>query len=73
MPSPAVLEGLARALNLDAAARVHLEDLVGPAGPGNRARPSVQRVRPAATGSWPRSAANRPSSWAGAPTCWPPT
>ncbi|MEV6899172.1 helix-turn-helix transcriptional regulator [Amycolatopsis sp. NPDC051372] len=44
VPSPVVLEGLARALNLDAAGRAHLEDLVGP---GNRARPgTVQRVRP---------------------------
>ncbi|MEV4603022.1 helix-turn-helix domain-containing protein, partial [Amycolatopsis sp. NPDC049253] len=46
VPSPAVLKGLARALNLDAAGRAHLEDLAGMAGPGNRARPPVRRVRP---------------------------
>lgn len=46
VPSPAVLEGLARALNLDAAGRAYLENLVGLAGPGNQARPSVQRMRP---------------------------
>ncbi|MEV0068052.1 MULTISPECIES: helix-turn-helix transcriptional regulator [unclassified Amycolatopsis] len=47
VPSPAVLEALGRALNLDAAGRAHLEDLVGLVGAGNRARPTaVQRVRP---------------------------
>jgi transcriptional regulator with XRE-family HTH domain len=44
-PSTAVLDALARALGLDAAARAHLGDL---AGPGRAVeRPHVQRVRPA--------------------------
>ena len=45
-PSAAVVEALARALRLDAAARAHLVDLARPerARPG---RPQLQRVRPA--------------------------
>ncbi|WP_432571094.1 helix-turn-helix transcriptional regulator [Kineococcus sp. SYSU DK005] len=45
-PSRAVVEALARALGLDAAARAHLHDLAGPSAPRTE-RPAVQRVRPA--------------------------
>lgn len=46
VPSASVLEALARALELDAAGRAHLEHLIGAAGAlrGPRSRP-VQRVR----------------------------
>lgn len=44
-PSVAVLDALARALGLDAAARAHLGDLAGPSRA--KERPLVQRVRPA--------------------------
>ena len=45
-PSPAVVDALARALGLDAAARAHLADLAAPTR--RRAeRPQPQRVRPA--------------------------
>lgn len=46
VPSASVLEALARALELDAAGRAHLEHLIGAAGAsrGSRSRP-VQRVR----------------------------
>lgn len=47
VPSPSVLEALSRALDLDAAARTHLEDLIGAPGTPPRPRPrAVQRVRP---------------------------
>lgn len=47
VPSPGVLEALVRALDLDAAGRSHLEDLIGAPGPSGRARSRpVQRVRP---------------------------
>ncbi|GIH27859.1 transcriptional regulator [Acrocarpospora phusangensis] len=46
-PSPAVVEALARALELDAAGRAHLKDLFGMTAEPARRRPrSVQRVRP---------------------------
>jgi transcriptional regulator with XRE-family HTH domain len=45
-PSNAVLDALARALGLDAAARAHLHDLAGPST-ARTERPVVQRVRPA--------------------------
>ena len=46
-PSPAVIEALGRALELDAAGRSHLEDLIGiTAAPQARRARSVQRVRP---------------------------
>ncbi|GAA4868795.1 helix-turn-helix domain-containing protein [Actinomycetospora straminea] len=46
VPSPAVVEALARALDLDAAGRTHLEHLLGTTGtPRPRSR-AVQRVRP---------------------------
>ncbi|MFE9938435.1 helix-turn-helix domain-containing protein [Streptomyces hirsutus] len=48
-PSPAVLEAVGRALNLDAAGKAHLRDLIGvTTGPASaRRRPvGVQRVRP---------------------------
>lgn len=44
-PSAAVLEGIARALDLDAAGRAHLGHLVGTPLTG-QTRPSVQHVRP---------------------------
>lgn len=47
VPSPAVLEAIGRALDLDAAGRAHLEDLVGAAATTHRPRSrAVQRVRP---------------------------
>lgn len=47
VPSPSVVEAIGRALELDAAGRAHLSDLIGigPASPQPRAR-AVQRVRP---------------------------
>lgn len=45
-PSSAVLDALARALNLDATGRAHLGDLVGPPSPRKRRPATVQRVRP---------------------------
>ncbi|OZC95428.1 transcriptional regulator [Rhodococcus sp. 06-235-1A] len=56
IPSPAVIDALARALDLDAAGRAHLDDLIGAPGrlrsgavqrerPGLRSR-AIQRVRP---------------------------
>ncbi|WP_224388312.1 helix-turn-helix transcriptional regulator [Pseudonocardia sp. ICBG1293] len=47
VPSPAVVEAIGRALELDGAARAHLADLIGlgSAAPRPRAR-EVQRVRP---------------------------
>ena len=47
VPSPGVVDAVARALDLDAAGRAHLGHLVGP-GPVVRPRsvPTVQRVRP---------------------------
>lgn len=46
-PSPAVVEALAQALDLDAAGRAHLNDLIGTtAQPVRRRAPSVQRLRP---------------------------
>ncbi|WP_434446831.1 helix-turn-helix transcriptional regulator [Lentzea sp. E54] len=45
-PSPAVVQAIGRALQLDDAGRAHLEDLIGlPTAPTRRAR-GVQRVRP---------------------------
>jgi transcriptional regulator with XRE-family HTH domain len=46
-PSPAVVDAIARALDLDSAGRTHLDHLIG-AAPTHRPRraPSVQRVRP---------------------------
>jgi transcriptional regulator with XRE-family HTH domain len=47
-PSPAVLEAVARALDLDEAGRTHLGHLVGTPLSGTASRPpSIQRVRPA--------------------------
>lgn len=46
-PSDAVIESLATALRLDAAARAHLVDLARPRPTGRRGVPEVQRVRPA--------------------------
>jgi transcriptional regulator with XRE-family HTH domain len=45
-PSEAVVDALARALQLDAAGRAHLADLAR-SGPRRAERPQVQRVRPA--------------------------
>ncbi len=46
-PSPAVVEALGRALDLDAAGRAHLQDLFGvTAAPVRRPPRGVQRVRP---------------------------
>ncbi|SFJ33507.1 Helix-turn-helix domain-containing protein [Amycolatopsis sacchari] len=46
-PSPAVVQAIARALELDAAGRAHLEDLIGlTAAPASRRSRAVQRVRP---------------------------
>lgn len=45
-PSPAVLAGLARALHLDEAQRMHLEHLCGRRTPERSPVPTVQRVRP---------------------------
>jgi len=47
VPSVGVVDAIARALDLDAAGRAHLGDLIGP-GPVIRSRsvPTVQRVRP---------------------------
>lgn len=46
-PTPAVLDAVSRALELDAAGQAHLKDLIGPAGAGKRALPrTVQRLRP---------------------------
>ncbi|MFD4350351.1 helix-turn-helix transcriptional regulator [Streptomyces coelicoflavus] len=46
-PSPAVVEALAQALELGAAGRAHLNDLIGttPAAPRRRRPPTVQRLR----------------------------
>ncbi|GFN01315.1 hypothetical protein Sfulv_61250 [Streptomyces fulvorobeus] len=46
-PSPAVVEALAQALELDAAGRAHLNDLIGTttAAPRRRRPPTVQRLR----------------------------
>lgn len=47
VPSPAVLDALVRALELDRAGRAHLEDLIGQtAAPARGDRRAVQRVRP---------------------------
>jgi len=47
MPSPAVVEAIGRALELDAAGRAHLGDLIGlTAAPARRRARGVQRVRP---------------------------
>ncbi|MFG1607820.1 helix-turn-helix transcriptional regulator [Actinoplanes sp. NPDC049265] len=52
VPSPAVIDALARALNLDQAGRNHLEDLIGngtagsPRGRQTTTTPTVQRIRP---------------------------
>jgi len=46
-PSPSVVEALGRALDLDAAGRAHLQDLLGVTAAPVRRRPrGVQRVRP---------------------------
>lgn len=45
-PSVAVLDAIARALNLDGAGRAHLEHLVGAVSFRRRSPQSVQRVRP---------------------------
>jgi transcriptional regulator with XRE-family HTH domain len=46
-PSPAVVEAIGRALELDAAGRTHLEDLIGSTtAPAPRRARGVQRVRP---------------------------
>ena len=46
VPSPAVVDALGRALDLDAAGRAHLQDLIGvTATPGRPRRRGVQRVR----------------------------
>ncbi|GAB2331417.1 hypothetical protein STREPTOSP366_65660 [Streptomyces variabilis] len=48
-PSPAVVEALGRALDLDEAGRAHLQDLLGltaPSARGSRRPPAVQRLRP---------------------------
>lgn len=47
-PSPAVVDALSRALELDAAGRAHLNDLIGTttAAPRRRRPPTVQRLRP---------------------------
>ncbi len=46
-PSPAVVEAIGRALQLDAASRAHLQDLIGlTAAPVRRQVRGVQRVRP---------------------------
>lgn len=46
VPSPAVVEAIGRALDLDAAGRAHLEDLIGVAAtPGRPRARGVQRVR----------------------------
>jgi transcriptional regulator with XRE-family HTH domain len=46
-PSPAVVDAVARALDLDAAGHAHLVDLIGlGAGPAQRRQPGVQRLRP---------------------------
>ncbi|MEU3760147.1 helix-turn-helix transcriptional regulator [Streptomyces albogriseolus] len=48
-PSPAVVEALGRALDLDEAGRAHLQDLFGltaPSARGSRRPPAVQRLRP---------------------------
>lgn len=47
VPSPAVVDAIARALSLDAAGRAHLRSLMGTAAPGAQRRlPTVQRARP---------------------------
>lgn len=47
VPSPAVVDAIARALGLDAAGRAHLRALTGLADPGAQRRaPSVQKARP---------------------------
>lgn len=47
LPSPAVVDAVARALNLDGAGRAHLVDLIGMRSrPGGRRAHGVQRVRP---------------------------
>jgi transcriptional regulator with XRE-family HTH domain len=46
-PSDAVLDALARALELDDAGRAHLQHLAHPARPARRPIRTVQRVRPA--------------------------
>jgi transcriptional regulator with XRE-family HTH domain len=50
MPSPGIVEAIARALNLDAVGREHLRHLVGGSGTGTRSafrdRPPVRRQRP---------------------------
>jgi transcriptional regulator with XRE-family HTH domain len=72
-----VLEGIARALQLDEAERAHLFDLVRSANRARptRSRPSQERVRPtiqrildAMTGVPPTSATAALTSWA--PTAW---
>jgi transcriptional regulator with XRE-family HTH domain len=46
VPSSAVIDAIARALEMDAAGQAHLRTLIGLAGPGNRrSAPSVQPVR----------------------------
>ena len=45
-PSDGVLDALARALELDAAGRAHLQHLAHPARPARRQTRTVQRVRP---------------------------
>ncbi|WP_020499881.1 helix-turn-helix transcriptional regulator [Sciscionella marina] len=46
-PSPAVVEAIGRALELDAAGRAHLDDLIGPSSATTRRQSrGVQRVRP---------------------------
>ncbi|PSL00853.1 helix-turn-helix protein [Murinocardiopsis flavida] len=45
IPSAAVVEALAQALELDAAGRAHLNDLIGTAAPRHRRPPTVQRLR----------------------------
>ncbi|RCK69649.1 XRE family transcriptional regulator [Desertihabitans brevis] len=47
VPSPAVVEAIGRALDLDAAGRAHLADLIGPtSGPARARTGGVQRLRP---------------------------
>lgn len=45
-PSPAVVDAVARALELDAAGRAHLQHLIGSGTTVRRRAPAVQRVRP---------------------------
>jgi transcriptional regulator with XRE-family HTH domain len=46
LPSPAVVDAIARALGLDAAGQAHLRTLIGPTPGAPRRVPGVQRARP---------------------------